>query len=301
MIDAVEETAAVDMEVTDDSRLAPISQGQPILCANCQAPLQGAWCYICGQRASDTNRSVGHLFAEAFEGLTHVDSRLWRTLTRLVRAPGSLTRDYLIGKRVPQIPPFRMFLVVVLILFFAGSIGELGPLNAGSHLDSDVQGSSASSVKGTSKLVFDQSVPMARWLNSHVQRALAHPEAVARVMEHWAHQFAILSLLVAAPLMALVYVFQRKFRFYDHLIFSMHSLSFQGLLLSISMIGGGWLSWAEALLILAPVHLFAHMRGFYGGSSVGILVRMGLIFVGSVIGFIALFAALLLVGIAGVH
>lgn len=301
MTGEVKKTAIVGLDAADVSPPGATPQDPPIACANCQTPLKGGWCYVCGQRESDAHRSVRHLFAESFEGLTHVDSRLWRTLNRLARAPGSLTRDYLDGKRVPQIPPFRMFLAVVLILFFAGSLGDLGPRRSGIHLDASVQSSPAPPVKGTSKLVFDRNTPMAGWLNSHVQTALAHPEAVAHVMENWAHQFAILSLFVAAPLLALVYAFQRQFRFYDHLIFSMHSLSFQGLLLSAVFLAGLGFSGAGWLLVLSPIHLFAHMRGAYRISILGTLIRMALLFVGSCIAVGFLLAGLAVVGLATAH
>ena len=292
---------AADLAVEEIAQVSSHSLPVGTPCPNCAVPLQGSWCHHCGQKAAKFDRSVRHLIADAFEGLTHIDGRLWRTLDRLVRTPGRLTRDYLDGHRAPQIPPFRMFLVVVLIVFFAGSISDLGPLDPSSDPGSGVQASSKTSTKASSHLVFDDNTPIAVWFNEHVQKALVHPEAVVQVMEHWAHQFAVLSLLVAAPLLALAYALQRQFRFYDHLIFSMHSLSFQGLLFSVVTAAGGWLSWADSLLILAPVHLFVHMRGVYGGSSVGILARMGLVFLGSVFGFTVLFAVLLLVGVAGVH
>ncbi|MEF3019414.1 DUF3667 domain-containing protein, partial [Pseudomonas aeruginosa] len=80
----------------------------------------GPWCYHCGQLGADFHRSTFHLIAEAFESFFHADGRLVRTLPRLIVAPGRLTHDFLAGKRAPQIPPLRLFLVSVLLLFLAG-------------------------------------------------------------------------------------------------------------------------------------------------------------------------------------
>jgi hypothetical protein len=52
-------------------------------------------------------------------------------------------------------------------------------------------------------------------------------------------------------------------------------------------------------MLAAPVHLFFHMRGVYRTSVVGTIVRMGLLFVGSIIGGILIFLGLLWVGLSG--
>ena len=92
-------------------------------CPNCETPLEGPWCHQCGQKGEAFHRSIGHLITEAFEGLTHFDGRFWQTMPDLIRRPGKLTRAFLDGRRAPQIPPFRLFLVVVLLIFFTGSLG----------------------------------------------------------------------------------------------------------------------------------------------------------------------------------
>src|SRR5215472_15768452 len=92
-------------------------------CPNCSAALAGPWCQACGQSSDDFHRSLRKLVGEALEGVFEVDSRLWRTLPDLVLKPSRLTRRYLDGQRVAQIPPFRMFLIAVVIVFLAVSLG----------------------------------------------------------------------------------------------------------------------------------------------------------------------------------
>lgn len=88
-------------------------------CANCGAVLQGAYCHVCGQNSDDHKRSILHLFWEAIEGLLHLDGRLWRTLPALFFRPGRLARDYIEGRTARHVPPFRTFLVSLLLLIFA--------------------------------------------------------------------------------------------------------------------------------------------------------------------------------------
>ena len=89
------------------------------VCANCGATLQGPWCHACGQDADTHKRSILHLAWEVIEGLAHLDGRLSRTLPDLFLRPGRLARDYMEGRIVRHVPPFRTFLVALLIFIFA--------------------------------------------------------------------------------------------------------------------------------------------------------------------------------------
>jgi hypothetical protein len=89
-------------------------------CLNCGARLQGRYCHVCGQNSDTHKRSVGHLIVESLEGLVHFDSRMLRTLPDLFFRPGRLARDYMEGRIARHVPPFRTFLVALLVFIFAG-------------------------------------------------------------------------------------------------------------------------------------------------------------------------------------
>ena len=91
--------------------------GQP--CANCGATLEGPYCHACGQNADNHKRSIGHLIWEAIEGMFHLDGRLALTLPALFFRPGTLAKDYMEGRIVRHVPPFRTFLVALLLFIFA--------------------------------------------------------------------------------------------------------------------------------------------------------------------------------------
>jgi len=71
-----------------------------VTCANCGALVSGAYCANCGQRVEHAVHSLRHFLSEVAEDLTHADSRLWRTLTALAFKPGSLTLEFLAGRRM---------------------------------------------------------------------------------------------------------------------------------------------------------------------------------------------------------
>jgi hypothetical protein len=272
-------------------------------CPNCGTALAGPWCHACGQKGEDFHRSIWRLAGEALEGFTELDGRLWKTLPRLVLKPGRLTRDYLDGHRAAQIPPFRLFLIVLLLVFFAGALNfQAKPVNFKPE-------TAATTFASTPEQLADfhevgeamRTTPEGRWLLAHGQAALKNPEAFLGAMERWSHEFAILLLPIAALALSVLFLFKRGVYVFDHLIFSMHSLSFQGLLLTGVFLGGLAVDWAGWFLWIAPAHLFIHMRGTYGISSLGALIRMFLLFVASAAAFIILMLGLVFVGLATVR
>jgi len=286
-------------------------------CANCATPLQGPWCYACGQSGEDFHRSILRLCGEVVEGLLHMDGRLWRTLPDLMLRPARLTRAYLEGHRAPQIPPLRLFLVVLLMIFLVGGVTSQQKAviidqsaKSGTHISArplsqltpEEKASVAESLShGRTNFDLGKSnQTAANWLKDRVTRTLADPERFYLILEQWAERFAFLMLPISALLLSVVFVFQRRFYLFDHTIFSLHSLSAMGVAIIVAMLLSTVLDdSAFALLLPAPVHLFAHMRGVYRTSVLGTLIRMGLLFAGSAIAAVILFVGLIAVGLNG--
>ena len=93
---------------------------QTLVCANCKAQLTGEYCSNCGQRHEPHVHTIGHFASEAFESITHADSRLWRTLGYLLTRPGLLTREFFAGRRASYLPPFRLYIVISVVFFLVG-------------------------------------------------------------------------------------------------------------------------------------------------------------------------------------
>ena len=273
-------------------------------CVNCGAPLTGPWCGQCGQAAEDFHRSIWKLIGEALEGLLHFDGRVWTTLPDLILHPARLTRAYLDGHRAPQIPPLRLFLVVLVAVFLAGALGHgsllkstlTGPLEQ----MTPAQRAKAKAAIQTSRIELPGAQAQADWLRDRWVQVVDDPRRFSLVVEGWAERFAFLALPMATLLISVAFVFQRRFFIFDHAIFSLHSLSAVGLMVAASealspLIGGA----AGLILWAAPIHLFAHMRGVYRTSVIGTLARMAFLSAGSAIIGGLLFLGLLLVGLNG--
>jgi hypothetical protein len=270
-------------------------------CPNCATPLRGGWCHHCGQKAEKYDRSILSLIAEALGDLTELDGRAWRTFRRLILSPGRLTRDYLDGHRAPQVPPFRIFLAVLILVFVTGAWNF--EANRVQFKFAPERGGAPG--QATQNDFRQARAQLQRWPGGHrladrAERAARDPKVLFDSMQKWAQQFAILLLPLAALLLSVLFAFRKGVYVFDHLIFAMHSLSFQGLLISVTFLLGLATPWAFLLLVAAPAHLFAHMRGTYRTSIVGTLIRMALLFLGTAYGFGLLMLALMLVGLATV-
>ncbi len=86
-------------------------------CLNCGAALTGAYCSACGQGAHP-HRTLLHMLEEVLHGLIHFDAKIWRTLPLLAFRPGTLTRNYIFGKRARYFSPLALFLFVIFLMFF---------------------------------------------------------------------------------------------------------------------------------------------------------------------------------------
>ena len=88
-------------------------------CLNCGHPLDVSdkYCPNCSQANSTKKLTLKDFVDEFFSGLINYDSKLLKTLSALLVRPGTITKDYINGKRVTYTNPFR-FLLSLAFLYF---------------------------------------------------------------------------------------------------------------------------------------------------------------------------------------
>jgi hypothetical protein len=106
------------------------------VCRNCEAQTTGHYCSSCGQ-ATHTHRTLLHFLEELLHGVFHFDSKSWRTLPMIVFRPGTLTHNYIHGKRVRYVSPMAMFLFTVFAMFVVFSFLPPVNVNAGREVNTD--------------------------------------------------------------------------------------------------------------------------------------------------------------------
>jgi len=88
------------------------------ICPNCNSEFRGRFCCACGQDQNRSFSTLRQMLGEAFQELTELDGRLARSFATLLFRPGRMTVDYLAHRRERYVPPFRLYLMASVVLYF---------------------------------------------------------------------------------------------------------------------------------------------------------------------------------------
>jgi hypothetical protein len=252
------------------------------------------------------------MIAEALEDELTVDRRLPRTLHALFLKPGQLTVEYVNGRIVRYIRPFRLYLVSSVIFFLLLSFTSLR-LVRGADLDPGArpQPPAADTTAITEPEPEDTTVvdaaassppgedgdPMA--FLDDVNIRLGHPaldsaaaakirqlrrmeprQAVERLVSDfigYVPTIMFLLLPLFAGLLKLLYIRRRRF-YAEHFIFLLHTHAFIYLLFTVLLVAGmvGWArGWAFALMLgWMLVYAYLGMRRVYGQGHVKTFAKL---------------------------
>ena len=92
------------------------------VCRNCGAALATPYCAHCGQKAAERLR-LRELGKETWDRLRLFELKSARTLGRLILSPGTVAREYVMGRRTAHMNPLTLLiaLVAVLVLVLASN------------------------------------------------------------------------------------------------------------------------------------------------------------------------------------
>ena len=231
--------------------------------------------------------SVAEFAGEAFESVTHADSRVWRTLWLLVSKPGFLTKEFVEGRRARYLPPFRLYLVLSVVLFLVIALLSHETEVAGHrtaesgimpHSLDDVQVVTVPTRPGESKedrarrICGDGQYGLPK---SWIPRAR---EACEKVIVDDGHAFAEAmvhniprALFLLIPLLALVMrLMYRRRHYVEHLLFFIHNHAFTFVLFALLLVAMTVTEWAWLLtlfvflvLFYPPLYTYKAMRRVY--------------------------------------
>lgn len=193
-------------------------------CLDCGTPLNGKFCFACGQKDEPLKRGLKDLALEFFQHPL-VDTKLWRSLIPLLLRPGALTEEYLAGRRTRYVRPLKLYLTVS-VAFFA-LFALLVPQER--YVQIDVKPSPSADVGEKKK---EETHFPIRWLDERVKRnsdALEGPggEAALRTLSTKIVGRIPKMVFVLLPLSAVLFkLFWGKRYFVEHLVFTLHLHSF---------------------------------------------------------------------------
>src|SRR5262249_11950902 len=88
-------------------------------CPECTTPLMGKYCHQCGEKLpSPHDLTLKHFLHHGFHELTHLDSKIFRTLRTLLFHTRVLSAEYVAGSKQRYVLPLRLFLVIFALNLF---------------------------------------------------------------------------------------------------------------------------------------------------------------------------------------
>jgi hypothetical protein len=283
-------TTTLEAEGAEAGRQQPQQQPESAAaqepCANCGVPLFGDYCHGCGEKRVDARDiSVKHFVSEAAQELTSVEhSKLFRTLRALLFKPGHLTAEYFSGRRGRYLKPLNLCLAVfALHLFVYTAYRQVSTYDIGQIVETQKQVAQEWKLKGADE--------MPKVLEAVAARKGVTTEALYEsINEKWSRNASLIQfpqIVLLALMLQFVYLFRRYF--VEHLVFSLHFLSFTALtvvmmwpIYFVMGIRPTALSLLVVLLkfLLDIFYLFVATRVFYKESVGKALLRAPVIFVG---------------------
>jgi hypothetical protein len=115
-------------------------------------------------------------------------------------------------------------------------------------------------------------------LNSVVQDFNESPKLLAYKLKTAGYKYSWALIPLSVPFMWILFFWRRDIHLYDHAVFVTYSLCFMmlfAILLSISATAGlSSAIWGTALAFIPPIHLYKQLRGAYGLSRFGAVLRL---------------------------
>lgn len=113
------------------------------------------------------------------------------------------------------------------------------------------------------------------FLDNAIDEASANPNLAIYKMQSHAYKYSWALIPISVPFLWLLFPFSRRFHVYDHTVFVTYSLSFMTLLTAAVSVAGalGAPGFAALLGIAPPLHMYRQLRGAYGISRFGALLR----------------------------
>ena len=217
------------MSNTDESETFDVSAD---FCSNCNEQMSGPFCHNCGEKRVDRDKlSLRHFIGNSLSELTDIEhSKIWKTFYALVFKPGFLTNEYFAGRKSRYLTPLKLCIIVFAISLFVYSIYKpVAVYNLETFIESDQTGTWISLIN---ELAGKKQIP---------QDIL-----IEKVNEKWqvyVSWLQITNVIFFAILLQIFYMFSKRY-FVEHLIFSLHFLSFSFL----------------STIILWPVYLFVGVK-----------------------------------------
>lgn len=271
-------------------------------CANCSHPAPENFCPACGQKTHIETPTLFEFIHEYLHHYVALEGTLTRTLWTLLSRPGSLTAEYIDGRRQRYIKPLQLYLSISFIFFvLLGLFGSMVHLSTGKEAgattaleraenqnlvrpEPEEDGAEpgkqaerggkpgAAGVQLGSKLpkqtVTSDNAVINAWggrLDQRIADFNAHPgETWAQLLKDAMHKlpYAVFGLMPIFAFLLWLVYYRRRMVYGVHLVFALHVHAFAFLMFLLLL-----LPFVPAWLVLCvfPVYFVMALKKVYGG------------------------------------
>jgi hypothetical protein len=260
-------------------------------CLNCGTNVQLTYCPECGQREIDSDPTFREFLHELAEEFLHWDGKLATTFRLLVLRPGTLTNEYLAGRRVRYISPLRIYLTCSLLFFFVAAVvppplrtvtQNGGQVSTRLGLITITEPDSAKTIATLDSMAQHRKLVSRIW-GAHFGAAMRRRAAVTADMAAAIPKTMFVLVPLFAALVMLAFRRLRR-RFPQHLAFALHVHAYLFLVLTLMLARRFMPTMVSAVVVLELacfaailVYLVRAMRTVYGVSTSGAIARSALI------------------------
>ena len=193
-----------------------------LICPTCASRQVDEYCAECGEHVTlSRDLSLGVFLQDAWEELTSLDSKLFRSFKLLLTKPGELTSEYIAGRRSRYLKPVQLFVLVNVLYFLFVHVIHINTFST--PLKIQYKGQSYSNII---RPLVDQTLAKKRLPFSQVELAYN------QLTEDYAKSLVILMVPLFTIILAVVLSMKRRY-ILEHLVFSIHFYAFFLILCSV--------------------------------------------------------------------
>jgi hypothetical protein len=217
-------------------------------CRNCGTKLEGKYCHECGQERYDVNHLTLKYFISNFlDTIFNFESKFWKSLLAVIVRPGFLTNEYISGRLVPYVMPFKLFIFVLFIILLFDSGEFLDKSEEVQKENDEIAYAITNNIMTENNMTYEQ----------------VRDRINSRFNEYTTILLLAMTLMMALPL-KLFHISSGRL-LSEHLVFSAHFFTFVAISLFAADIVERFLS-VEVFVILLPlqfVYLLIAFRRVY--------------------------------------
>ncbi len=275
-------------------------------CLNCghEIDYSDKFCPYCGQKNSTHKLTLFNMLNEYFAGIFAYDSKLFSSVKLLFTSPGKLSKEFLSGKRIRYVNPFRFFISISIVFFIlvtalpnvglddlSGMVKFSGDLSEGigDQGENSLPAELFKTLEENHYLEFDDAVEQFNIQDNFKTEIQFYYTRVLYKMKHEPMAFTnyvfsklpffVFFYIPLFTFFSWLFYVRRPFNYTDHLVlnYNLNTVLFIFLIFTILIKSILGLNWINYFLFLFFIYLYIAFKRFYSQGYIKTFIKLFLI------------------------